>query len=95
MKNSLLLFFLLQVLDVATTIVALALGGREQNPLVGHFMALGTIQGLIVSKVLVFALALAIVLLLRRQNAIRWANIVFSLIVAWNLTTIVRLLMAH
>jgi hypothetical protein len=95
MKNSLLLFLLLQVLDVATTILALALGGHEQNPLVGHFMALGPIQGLIVSKLLVFALALAIVLVLRRQNAIRWANIVFSLIVAWNLTTIARLLIAH
>src|SRR5215831_13308422 len=53
MTRSLCIFLLLQVLDFATTAIALAMGGREQNPFVGHFLAIGPIQGLIVSKLIV------------------------------------------
>ena len=91
MKKSLLIFLLLQVLDFATTLVALAMGGTEQNPLVSHIMALGPVRGLIVSKIIILALAVICALVLRKRNPIRWANIVFSLIVAWNLTIIARL----
>ena len=91
MKVSLLIFLLLQALDVATTVIVLRMGGSEQNPFIARFLALGPIQGLIVSKIVVVAVATGAALLLQRPNAIRWANVVFSLIVAWNITVIARL----
>lgn len=90
MKKQLLIFVLLQVLDVATTIGALALGGSEQNPLIGHMMMAGTVNGLIISKLIVVGLAVTFILM-GRGRVIRWANGAFSLIVAWNVTVICRL----
>ncbi len=88
--KSLFVFLALQVLDIATTIVALGMGGTEQNPLVARFFAIGPISGLILSKVLVILLA-ALFVSRGRTKAIRLANVVFTLIVGWNLTVIGRL----
>jgi hypothetical protein len=90
MKKQLLIFVLLQVSDVATTIGALALGGNEQNPLVAHMMMAGTVNGLILSKLIVVGLAVTCILI-GRGRVIRWANVAFSLIVAWNVAVICRL----
>ena len=46
-----LTFVLLQLADVVTTMTALGNGGHEQNPLVSRFLVIGTLQGLILSKV--------------------------------------------
>jgi hypothetical protein len=86
----LLVFLALQLLDVATTIVALGLGGAEQNPFISQFMSIGPIPGLFLSKVVVILLA-GLFVSVGRTKPIRLANIVFALIVVWNLTIIGRL----
>jgi hypothetical protein len=88
-----LIFVFLQVADVVTTMTALASGGVEQNPLISRFLTLGTLQGLILSKVVLLAAAAAAVRY-QRIRAIRSANIVFSVIVLWNIVVLVRLAMA-
>jgi hypothetical protein len=85
-----LTFVLLQLADVVTTMLALGNGGVEQNPLVARFLVVGTLQGLILSKVVLLAAAAA-ALRYRRFRAIRMANIVFGVIVLWNISVIVRL----
>ena len=86
----LLTFVLLQVTDIMTTMIALENGGGEQNPLVSRFMVIGTLPGLILSKVVVLAVAAAIIRF-HKFRVIRWANIVFGAIVLWNIGVIVRL----
>jgi hypothetical protein len=86
----LLVFLALQLLDIATTIVALGMGGTEQNPLIAQFLAIGPIPGLALSKLLVILLA-GMFVWIGRTNTIRLANVAFALIVVWNLTIIGRL----
>ncbi len=90
-RRLLLLFFALQAADVITTLVATRLGGAEQNSLISHLMGFGSLQGLLLSKAIVLALALFAVWTLR-YRALRLANIAFTGIVAWNLSVIARLL---
>jgi hypothetical protein len=90
MKNPLVLFSLLQVLDIATTLVALGLGGSEKNPFVSQMMAVGPVYGLLISKLAVIGIA-GFGALLGKYNGIRLANLAFSAIVVWNLTIIFRL----
>jgi hypothetical protein len=85
-----LTFILLQVADIATTLAALEHGGNEQNPLVARFMGFGTVTGLMVSKLVVLAVAAAIIRF-RGFRVIRMANVVFGAIVAWNISVIVWL----
>jgi len=85
-----LTFVLLQLADVVTTMTALGNGGHEQNPLVARFLVIGTLQGLILSKVVLLAAAAA-ALRFRRFRAIRMANVVFGVIVLWNISVIIRL----
>ena len=91
--NPLVFFILLQLLDAATTLVALALGGQENNPLVSRMMSLGPVGGLLVSKMAVIGIA-TVGAFLHQVRGIRLANVVFCAIVAWNFTIIVRLAMA-
>jgi uncharacterized protein DUF5658 len=85
------LFLALQVLDVATTLVVLNMGGAEQNPLIQEFLKVGPALGLALSKVLVLALA---GLLVSRQKVkiIRLANAAFVFVVVWNVVIICRLM---
>ena len=92
MKNPLAIFVLLQVLDLATTLVALALGGRENNPIVAHVMALGPIGGLFLSKLTVTGIAVAGAAM-QKNRALWVANGAFCGIVVWNVTVIARLAM--
>ena len=85
-----LTFVFLQVADVVTTMTALANGGSEQNPLISRFLTIGTLQGLILSKV-VLLVAAAVAVRLGRIRAIRLANIVFGAIVLWNISVIIML----
>jgi hypothetical protein len=87
-----LTFVFLQVADFVTTMTALGSGGVEQNPLISRFLAMGTLQGLILSKVVLFAAA-AVAVRYQKIRAIRSANIVFCAIVLWNIGVIVRLAM--
>jgi Domain of unknown function (DUF5658) len=83
-------FIMLQVLDVATTMIAIHMGGTEQNVLVARFLLIGTLQGLILSKVLLLTIA-TIAVLARKDRALAWANFAFGAIVLWNVSVIVRL----
>jgi Domain of unknown function (DUF5658) len=88
--GSQLTFVLLQLADVITTLFAIARGGAEGNPLVAHFMLIGTVQGLILSKIVVLAAA-TYAIRTRRFRVIRWSNIAFIAIVSWNVGIIVLL----
>jgi hypothetical protein len=85
-------FILLQIMDLATTLVALALGGQENNPIVAHVMALGPVGGLFLSKLAVTGIAAAGAAM-QKNRALRVANVAFSGIVVWNVTVIARLSM--
>jgi hypothetical protein len=91
MREILYLFIALQIADLLTTVLALKLGGVEKNVVVRVFMSVGTYAGLILSKLVVLSLALGFALR-RKQATLRYANVVFAAIVAWNLAVIVRLL---
>jgi hypothetical protein len=88
--NPLNFFILLQILDVATTMVVLAMGGSENNPIVAHLMSFGPVGGLIVSKVFVISVATAGAFL-HKARGIRLANVVFCGVVVWNVSIIARL----
>ena len=92
MNTALAIFILLQLLDMATTLVVLAMGGRETNPIIQHFMTVGPVAGLIISKLAVTAIAVAGVAF-KRYRGIRLANFAFTGVVAWNFTIIARLAM--
>lgn len=85
-----LTFIFLQLADFATTMIALHMEGVEKNSLVSRFMVIGSLQGLILSKVVILGIAAAAVLL-RKQRVLRWANVVFGGVVLWNLVMIARL----
>jgi hypothetical protein len=87
-----LTFILLQVADIATTLVAIAHGGFETNPLVARFMMVGTVHGLLWSKLVVLAIA-AVFIRYRGFRIIRIANVAFAVVVAWNIIMLVRLAM--
>jgi len=91
-KTPLAIFILLQILDMATTLVVLAMGGRETNPIIQHFMTIGPVAGLVISKLTVAAIAVAVVAL-RKSRGLRLANVAFTGVVAWNFTIIARLAM--
>lgn len=87
------LFLALQVLDAATTLVVLRMGGAEQNPLIQEFLKVGPILGLALSKVLVVAVAVLLVYR-RKLKSIRLANAAFAFVVLWNAVIICRLMAA-
>ena len=86
-----LLFIALQVADVVTTLIALRLGGAEQNSLVASLMVYGSVKGLLISKFIALVIALFAIWTLR-DRVLRWANIAFTGIVLWNLSVIWRLI---
>jgi hypothetical protein len=85
-----LIFIFLQLADFATTMLALHMGGVEKNSLVSHFMVIGSLQGLILSKVILLGIAVVAVRL-RKHSVLRWANVIFGGVVLWNLVVIARL----
>jgi hypothetical protein len=83
-----IVFISLQALDVVTTLIVLRMGGSEANPLVSRFMLVGSLHGLLYSKVLALAIA-TFAVRSRRLRVLRIANVVFAGIVLWNLFVIV------
>ena len=85
-------FLALQLLDVATTLIVLKMGGAEQNPLIQEFLKVGPAVGLTASKLLV--LGFACLLASRgKLKIIRLANAAFGFVVVWNVVIICRLVM--
>ena len=91
--NPLVLFVMLQVLDVLTTMAVFGLGGGEMNPVVTQIMSIGPLRGLLASKLIVVAIAAACVYI-GKQKGIRLANIVFAAVVVWNCSIVARLMIA-
>jgi hypothetical protein len=90
MPKVFLIFALLQLADLGTTLAVFRLGGGEENPLIQHLMIVGSIQGVILAKVLTLAIGVGC-LLAAKYRTLRIANVIFAGIVAWNLSIIARL----
>lgn len=88
-----LVFILLQLADLATTIKVISLGGVETNPIVGHLMGLGVYEGLALAKLIALAIG-GLSAFSGRYNGLRKINAVFMAVVAWNLSIIGRLMLA-
>ena len=89
-KKTQLIFVLLQIGDVVTTLTALRMGGFEQNTLVSHLMIVGSLQGLLLSKIFILVVGVAAEIG-RRRRVLRWGNFVYSGVVLWNLFIIAML----
>ena len=81
-------FFVLQALDLATTLIAFHFGAFEVNPLVGRLtMLLSPTGGVLTSKVVAVLIAL-------RLRKLMWvANLFYVGVVCWN--TFILLILAH
>ena len=90
MNRPLVIFILLQMLDIATTLYAFTLGGTETNPVVGHFLSLGAVPGLLLTKLIVISIAAAGAYM-GKNRGLQTANLVFAGVVIWNVTIIGRL----
>jgi hypothetical protein len=90
MFKAFLIFSLLQVADLCTTVAVMRMGGIEQNPLVQHLMVIGPVQGLILAKAAALAIGVGC-FMASKHRALFMANVVFAGIVIWNLSIIARL----
>ena len=76
------IFVALQAMDLITTLAVFSRGGVELNPVVRSFMPLtGEVAAIVLSKL---AITLLICLLSRRIWLVRFANVLYTVIVAWN-----------
>jgi hypothetical protein len=85
---SLQLFFLLQGLDLMTTLAGIERGLVEASPFVQLLMRLGPVMGLLSSKLIAVVLGGACVWR-GRFEAIRLINYWYAVLVIWNVTLIV------
>jgi hypothetical protein len=90
MLKALLIFAILQLADLGTTVAVFKHGGVELNPLVQHFLILGPVLGVILVKVLALAIGLGC-FIMAKYRALLMANVVFAGIVVWNLSILARL----
>jgi hypothetical protein len=75
----------LQGLDLMTTLIVFSRGGVELNPVVRSLIPwLGQLPAIIASKAVVLSL---ILLLNRRKSILRFANLLYPAVVAWNVIT--------
>ena len=79
-------FVVLQVLDLATTLVAFHYGAFEVNPLVGRLTTIfGPTGGVLFSKVIAVAIAF------RMRRLIWVVNLFYTGIVCWNTLVVIAL----
>lgn len=90
-SSSLVLFFYLQLLDVLTTLVGFSLGASEASPFVSALIRWGPLAGTLGSKLFAGAI-LATCLWLRKMYLLRWINVWYAALAAWNLCLVLRLL---
>jgi hypothetical protein len=87
----LLLFLVLQVCDLLTTMLFLRHGVTEANPLVAALMHVFSQPAVAVMAVKLVACVLAVYAWhSRRTRLLRWANLFFAVCVGWNLVAIAR-----
>jgi hypothetical protein len=85
---SMTVFFSLQALDVATTLIGLRLGASEASFFVGRLMNWGPVEALIIAKCFAMLLCLAAVRF-KRPRVIVFLNYWLAAIITWNLGTII------
>ena len=84
-----ILFVALQGLDVLTTVAAFSRGGVELNPVVSSMMPwTGRVLAVLASKAILVSLVIP---LSRRKRILYFADILYCVIVAWNLAIIFAL----
>src|SRR5690348_8046667 len=87
-QPSLTVFVILQVLDILTTLIGIAMGAREASIFVGQLMNAGPVGGLLLSKIFaVFLVASA--LRFKRPRLVVFLNYWFAEVITWNLAMIV------
>lgn len=90
MNQLLLQYSYLQLLDFLTTLAFLAAGVREGNPLVR--LAMSTLPGVLPGLIVVKAMAILLGVYCWRTNKQKLLvriNVLFALVVAWNLVAII------
>jgi Domain of unknown function (DUF5658) len=93
-SSSLVLFLYLQVMDVLTTLVGFSLGASEASPFISGLIRWDPLAGILASK-LVAVVILGACLWLRRLHLLRWINVWYGALTAWNLCIVLRLLTAR
>ncbi len=77
------IFVALQFLDLVTTLAVFSRGGVELNPIIRSLMPwTGRLLAIILSKATILSLVL---LLNRRKRILRFANVFYVAVVAWNI----------
>ena len=84
---SMTVFFSLQALDVLTTLIGLRMGAREASLFVGQLLRFGPVAGLLISKCFAMILAAA-ALGFQRPRVIVFLNLMFAVLITWNLLMI-------
>ncbi|MCW5980080.1 MAG: hypothetical protein KIT09_18500 [Bryobacteraceae bacterium] len=90
MSSTFIQYTYLQVLDFLTTVAFLLHGVREANPVVRWFIDSSTspLHGLVTVKLLALALGLA-VWMMGKRRLLATMNVLFALLVAWNLLALI------
>ena len=91
MNQLLLQYSYLQILDLLTTIAFLVHGVEEGNPMVRFAISVshGVIPGLVMVKAVAFLLGLYC-WKMGKQRLLGRINLLFALVVAWNLVAMIR-----
>lgn len=77
------LFLVLQVLDLATTLLGFWLGLAEASPVVRLMVRIGPVAGVLLAKIVALGL-LGACIWFRRPRVVKWANVWFAALVLWN-----------
>jgi len=86
--NLLVQFFYLQVLDLLTTLAFLTNGVQEGNPLVRLLISVSSpLTGVLAAKIAAIILGL-ICWRLQKHRALSRINILYAVVVAWNVVAI-------
>lgn len=86
-RQIVVVFICLQVLDVLTTLVGLRFGAAESSVFVARLIQSGPVSGLLLSKAIALFLATA-ALVAKRERLLRFVNFWFASVVGWNLIII-------
>jgi len=85
-----IVFILLQGMDLITTLAAFSHGGIELNPVVNSLMPwTGRLVAVLASKAILISL---LPLLSQRKRILQFANILYTIVVAWNLAIVFALM---
>jgi len=80
-------FIYLQVLDFLTTLVGLQIGLAEASPFIRALMEMGPTTGLLISKLVAFALG-GVCIWLNKRHVVKWINYWYAGLVVWNICLI-------